>query len=207
MEAEKFWDNTAQKYAAAPIRDEETYQEKLRATQACVTPDSIVLELGCGTGTTAIHHAPHVKKILATDISGSMLEIARERAREAGVENVEFKQATIDSFTDDENSFDVVLALNLLHLLEDPAAAIGSIHRLLKPGGVFVSSTACLGDSVISAWRIVIPVLRLFGKAPPVTYLKRQQLRDTLTGAGFHIESEFPRRKGQAAFIICRKSQ
>ena len=205
MDAEKFWDNAAEKYAKSKIGNEEVYQEKLKTTQEYLTQDFAVLEIGCGTGTTAIHHAPHVRSILGTDISMNMIEIARGRAKEAGVENARFEQATVDDIDAEPASFDAVLALNIIHLLDDPAAAIKKVSNLLKPGGIFVSSTVCLGDRIISLWRIMIPVMRLLGKAPPVKYLKRHELERYLTDAGFKIEMQRPPAKGEAAFIVAKK--
>ena len=66
----KFWDKIADKYAKQPIADEAAYQKKLQVTQGHFHSDMEVLELGCGTGSTAIIHAPHVKHIRAVDIFG-----------------------------------------------------------------------------------------------------------------------------------------
>ncbi len=205
MQAEKFWDNNAEKYAASAVRDEAVYQEKLRLTQQYLQPEHKVIEFGCGTGTTALHHASFVHHILGTDISSKMVDIARQKARDANVTNVEFAQATVESFEADPESFDAVLALNLLHLLPDPQGAVAKMYTLLKPGGVFVSGTACLGDVIISPYRVLIPVMRLFGRIPPVQYLKRKDLLESFEQAGFEVVYQMPQRKGQAAFIICRK--
>ena len=66
-----------------------------------------------------------------------------------------------------ESFYDVIMALNLLHLLEDPAAAVTAACRGLKPGGVFVTSTACIGDM---SWyfRLIAPVGRFFRLIPLV---------------------------------------
>ena len=78
---EKFWDRMAARYARQPVADEAVYQRKLEMTRSCLRPDMELLEIGCGTGSTAIVHAPHVRHILATDISENMLAIAREKAQ------------------------------------------------------------------------------------------------------------------------------
>lgn len=67
--AQTFWDKAASGYAKSAIKDEKSYHKKLAVTQAYLRPDWSVFEFGCGTGTTAILHAPHVRHILATDIS------------------------------------------------------------------------------------------------------------------------------------------
>jgi len=61
-----FLDCRAEIYAKSPIRDVKTYQEKLEVTRDYFNSESQVFEFGCGTGTTAINHAPFVGKIVAT---------------------------------------------------------------------------------------------------------------------------------------------
>ena len=72
-----FWDRHAEGYSKRPIADDAAYQKKLKVTREYFQPDMEVLEFGCGTGSTAISHAPFVKHIRATDISSKMIEIAR----------------------------------------------------------------------------------------------------------------------------------
>ena len=182
-----FWDKIADGYARRPIADEAAYQRKLEVTREHFRPDSEVLEFGCGTGGTAISHAPFVKHVRATDISARMLEIAREKAAAAGVENVTFEQVTIEDLEAPEASLDVVLGLSILHLLQDPGAAIAKVHEWLKPGGVFVTSTICLGDHM-NFMRPLLAVGRFFGLVPYVRFMKRADLEAGLADAGFSID-------------------
>ena len=159
----KFWDKVALKYSKRPVADEAAYQRKLEVTQQYLRPDMQVLEFGCGTGSTAIVHAPHVAHIHATDISGKMIEIARSKAASGNITNISFEVSTIEDLDARDGAYDVVMGHSILHLLEDKDAAIAKAHRLLKPGGVFVSSTFCGGDS--HRWlRFVLPVGQFFGK-------------------------------------------
>ncbi|MBP53262.1 MAG: SAM-dependent methyltransferase [Marinobacter sp.] len=201
--SKEFWDKSAQRYAKSRVRDEASYQKKLAITQGYFQPNWSVLEFGCGTGSTALVHAPHVKEILATDISGKMLEIAAQKARDAGVENVRFQQGTLDSLDLEAESFDAVLGLNILHLLEDAEAAIIRAHELLKPGGVFVSSTALVGELMV-LWRLLIPAMQAVGLAPFVNRFSRQSLVTMLTNAGFSIDYEWQPDKA-SVFLIARK--
>lgn len=66
-EPSKFWDKIAERYHKEPIKDEEAYQHKLQITRELLRPDMELLEFGCGTGGTAILHAPYVKHIQAID--------------------------------------------------------------------------------------------------------------------------------------------
>lgn len=200
----RFWDKRAGKYAQRPVADQVTYEKKLEITRTYLRPDAEVLEMGCGTGSTALAHAPYVGHILATDISPAMIDIGRRKAGAAGVDNVTFETRAVADHDIAESTYDAILALNLLHLLEDPKAAIGAAYIGLRPGGVFVTSTACIGDM---SWyfRLLVPVghfLRLF---PPVKVFTRAQLRQSLIEAGFDIDREWLPRKNAAMFIIAMK--
>ena len=202
----RFWDRQAKGYAKRPIADEAAYRKKLKVTQDYLKPDMEVLELGCGTGTTALNHAPFVKHIQAIDISESMIEIARAKAESGSVENVSFEQSSIDDLNAGEAAYDVVMAHSVLHLLENKDAAIAKVHRLLKPGGhFFSSSTACLGD-MMSLWRFVLPIGRVLGFLPLVTFFTTEQLAGTLTDCGFRICHQLQPGKGKAVFIAATKA-
>ena len=72
----EFWDATAEGYAKSSLGNEEVYKEKLETTQRYFDADSQVFEFRCGTGATALHQANFVQKIVATDFSSNMIEIA-----------------------------------------------------------------------------------------------------------------------------------
>ena len=203
MGDEKFWDKLADRYARQPIADEAAYQAKLKATQGHLQPDMDLLEFGCGTGGTAIIHAPHVKHITAIDFSEAMLAIARRKAMEAGVHNVRFERADIASFSAPDASFDIILGLSILHLLADKDAVIAKVFRLLKPGGLFISSTACLGDTM-GMFKVLAPLGKALGLLPQLDVMTRDELIASLTGAGFTIGHEWQPGRGKAVFIIAR---
>ncbi len=200
----KFWDRIAERYARKPVADESAYQRKLEVTRGCLRPDMEVLELGCGTGSTAIAHAPHVKHIRATDISARMLAIARRKAEAAGVANITFQQSTVEDLAVPAESVDAVLALSLLHLLDDRDTAIAKVHGMLKPGGLFVSNTVCLGGA-FHWFRPIAPIGKALGLLPLVRFFSKEDLHDSLTAAGFEIEHSWQPGKGKAVFIVARK--
>lgn len=201
---QRFWDRLAAKYASDPISDEAAYQTKLDITRRHFSPEMEVLEFGCGTGMTAVSHAPFVKHIHATDLSGEMLEIARGRAAEAGVENISFERAGFEEIETIPERYDVVLGLSILHLLEDRYAAIARVHSLLKPGGVFISSTPCLGEKM---WYVglIAPVAHFFGLFPLLRIFTAKQLVKSLQQAGFEVEHQWRPDKAVAVFIVARK--
>ena len=199
-----FWNKHADKYSQRPISDEAAYHKKLEATRKYFLPDMDVLEIGCGTGTTAIAHAPFVGHIRATDLSPRMVEIAQEKAEAAGIDNVTFEALSVDALEVPGASIDVVMAHNILHLLDDKERVIADIHTMLKPGGVFVTSTPCIGDMMLPI-RLIVPVGRLLRLIPPVKVFPVAELKDSLESAGFEVDYEWQPTNNAAAFIICRK--
>lgn len=200
----RFWDRLADRYAGKPVPDEAAYEKKLNVTREYFRPDMDVLEFGCGTGSTAIRHAPFVGQIHAIDTSRRMLEIAEEKARAGNVRNITFEHLTIEDLDAKDARYDVVLGLSILHLLEDPDAAIAKVHRLLKPGGVFVSSTACLGDR-LWFFKAIGPVGRLLGLMPLIRVFTVNQLVESLTGAGFGIVYRWQPGPTRSVFIVAKK--
>jgi 2-polyprenyl-3-methyl-5-hydroxy-6-metoxy-1,4-benzoquinol methylase len=201
---ETFWDNTAHKYAKNPVKDMVSYDQTMHRTRVYLDPDAHALEIGCGTGTTALRLHDAVGHLTATDISSEMIGIAREKARDQGVLNVTFRHADLGDDVG-QGPYDVILAFNLLHLVEDLPAALLAIHTMLKPGGVFISKSGCLGEK---GWylRVMVSAMRALGKAPFVANLKIRELDEQVANAGFTIVETrtFP---GIALnrFIVARK--
>ncbi|HIC82321.1 MAG TPA: class I SAM-dependent methyltransferase [Kiloniellaceae bacterium] len=204
-QAARFWDKVALRYSKKPVSDEASYEKKLKITQQYFRPDMEVLELGCGTGSTAMVHAPFVKHIHAVDISAGMLEIAKDKVEAAGIDNITFECAAVDAFTAPDESLDAVLALSLLHLVTDKEAVMARIHKMLKPGGLFVSSTVCLGESMMRCIRFINPLGRALGLMPLVKVFTAKDMEDSVTAAGFEIERLWLPPDGITAFIVARK--
>lgn len=198
-----FWNRLAKTYAAKPVDDPAAYQHKLQKTRDLLTPDMELLEVACGTGTTALTHAAHVKSIRAIDYSAEMIGIARAKAVEQGVTNVEFAVESIDDLPTGKQ-YDMVQAHSILHLMPDHRATIAKLFDLTRSGGWFVSSTACLGDAN-PLLKLALPVARWFGKAPFVATFTAAQLVDHIKQAGFEIESEWRANPNAALFVIARK--
>lgn len=201
-----FWDRTADRYAASPIANEAAYQTKLAATQRLLRPDMDIFEFGCGTGSTALLHAPHVRHIRAVDFSSRMIEIAKGKAQKGGIENVSFEQGAIETIDLAPQSLDMVLALSVLHLLRNKEAAIAKVFAALKPGGYFVSSTACVRE-MVPALSLITPITNRFnfGLLPYLDMMNSGQLRRAITDAGFVIEHQWQPNRKSALFVIARK--
>ena len=204
----KFWDKIAERYSKHPIADEAAYQKKLQVTQENFKPNSSVLEFGCGTGSTTIIHASYVKHIRAIDVSSEMIKIAQGKADAQNINNVTFEQLTIEELTVADETFDVVLGLNILHLLENKKEVIAKVHKMLKPGGVFVTSTVCLGDTM--KWFKAIAWIGIFlGLMPLVKVFTTEELENSLIDAGFTIDYHWQPNKSirKGVFIVAKKAE
>lgn len=186
-----FWSKISRKYAADPIRNMEGYLNTLERTKSYLKAEDRVLEIGCGTGSTALLLAPHVSQIIATDLAPGMIDIANEKRVKEGLENVTFKVAEILEHNPDEGFFDAVLAHNLLHLVPDLDGVLGHIASLTKPGGIFISKTVCAPENrglkfgMLS--RVAIPLMQAVGKAPFVKFTTADELERRIEHSGFAI--------------------
>lgn len=199
----RFWDRIADRYAAKPVDDPASYERKLTITQTYFTPRSRVLEFGCGTGTTALHHAPKVAHIDAIDLSQKMLDHAQKKQAAAGITNVHFQRSAIEEFHAPEGSYDVILGLSILHLLADAPTELRKIRKMLAPGGVFISSTVCLSEKM--PWfRFVIPLGQKLRLLPTLQPLTAEKLHAMLLDAGFEIEKSWRPHGGMVDFVVAR---
>lgn len=200
----KFWDKIARKYAQQAIAKPEDYERKLEITRSYFTPESEVLEYGCGTGSTALLHAPHVRHIKATDLSDEMITIAKERAKDAQISNVDFEAIELAALNPDDGQYDVVLGLNVLHLVRDRAEMIKLSHALTKPGGVFITSTACIADRM-PFMSLIAPLMSAIGVWPHFEVFKEDQYKAEIEAAGFAIEQRFRPEKSMTVFFVARR--
>ncbi len=207
-----FWDKVAPKYSKSLIADQAAYEYTLSRTRTYLKPKDRVLELGCGTGSTALLLASDVSHITAIDLSPGMLAIASEKTERAGVKNLTFE---IGEVVPTPGEFDVVMGFSLFHLVSDMEMRFTQINELLPKGGYFTSKTACLGQQGSGIGgamkslmiRIVIPVMQFFGKAPYVRSFSVKELEDAIAGAGFEIveSGNHPKGPPPSHYVVARK--
>lgn len=205
-----FWDNASKNYDKTEERFEYIHSKSRENTKKYLKGSDVVLDYGCGTGTVACKLANQVKEIQAIDISSKMIEIAKEKAVVSKIENVNFAQGDIFDDSYEKESFDVILAFNMLHTVPNPQKVLQRIHQLLKPQGVFVSVTPCLRGKMsflVSAQIQLVRVLCKVGIIPvPIRRLKSSDLDDLLTGGHFQsIETEEIFKGASSYFISAKK--
>jgi ubiquinone/menaquinone biosynthesis C-methylase UbiE len=145
---QNFWDKQAKRFDDSQKQFEPASQEIISRTKEYLNANDNVLDFGCATGIKTLDLASGIKHIHGLDISAEMISEAIKKKEKVNVTNVSFSQGTI--FNDDleKASLDKIIAYSIIHLLEDSEKVIQRIHELLKPGGLFISETACFKDKM-----------------------------------------------------------
>ena len=189
--AQRYWNERSVSYdAQIGGAYEEAYRRTVEKLLPYLAPDARVLDFACGTGIVTLPIARQVARVVAVDISDEMLRRCEAKCRAAGAENVTVLQCGLFDPRLEEGSFDAVLACNVLHYLSDRAAALARIRALLRPNGVFLSVTDCLGEG-FTPEREAKRQQVAEGKLPYVAYDTMHGLAQEVAAAGFEIlESE-----------------
>ena len=202
----EFWDGRAQNYdAQVGTHYAEAYEKTAACFKKYLKPTDTVLDFACGTGIVTFAVAPSVQSVRAIDVSGEMVRRAQEKVKAQGVENVTVTQTDLFDGCLAEGSFNAVLACNVLLYLENRAEVLTRIHELLRPEGVFLSATDCLGErltreGVRKWWRSHT------GKMPYVSFDRMHTLEASIAAAGFEVletENLFPAPPN--LFVAARK--
>ncbi len=204
----RFWDRIAVKYAASPIADMAGYEATLRRVQGLLSTDQDVLEIGCGTGTTALRLAPFTRRLVATDVSRRMIAIARRKLAAEPVPQLSFAVADADTPVAAPGEYHAVLALNLLHLVTDLDRALALAAQSLRPGGLLISKTPCIAEMNPLIRYLALPVMRAIGKAPHVLCFDADELQSAIARQGLDIvsvERHGTRGRDFRVFIVARK--
>ena len=183
----EFWNMRSRTYDQQSGEEyAQAYEKTVSNTLKYLTGEARVLEFACGTGITTVAIAPHVSFVRAIDISDEMVGKAREKIQALGLSNVELSQTDLFDPCLEEGSFDAVTAFNVLLYVENRAEVLERIHSLLKPGGMFLSATDCLGEGITRVG------IRKFwkshtGSMPYVAFDSRKKLEGEIARAGFTV--------------------
>ncbi len=204
----RFWDRSSRRYAKSAAADRDGYARTLDRTRSLLRAGDHVLELGCGTGSTAMLLAGDVKTYLATDFSPAMIALAEEKRLVMPIRGLDFMTATADAPELGSGQFEVVLGFNYLHLVRDLPGTLRRIHVLLASDGLFVSKTPCLGDMNPLIRLALLPVMRATGLAPHAGAFSTAELVRLVASAGFEVvatENHATKGNDVRPYIVARK--
>lgn len=135
-----FWDKVAGVYDIfVRIINKKTHKMLIKKTVSLFTDQDEVLECACGTGMLSAPVAGVCRHLTATDFSENMLKRAKKNCREG--DNISFTQADIMNLPFEDNSFDKVVAANVIHLLDEPMKALCELRRVCRNGGQLIIPT------------------------------------------------------------------
>ena len=174
--------------------------------EAYLSDDQKVLDYGCATGAIAIGISPRVKEVVGIDISSQMIQLAKSNADYGKVKNVAFVKTAINEAQLKRNSFDLILAFNVLHLLNDVRQDLQRINELLKPGGKFISISACMGEKK-SPMTLLFSLLSKLHIAPKINFFTGGQLEDHIKSEDFEIEETQDEFEGKYSYLIIAKKK
>ena len=150
-----------------------------------------------------------MKEIHAIDISPKMIEIAKQKAVASKVKNIHFVQTDIFDERYKKESFDVILAFNMLHTVADPQIVMRRVYALLKPEGLFISVTPCLREKMAFLVNIQIQLVRILckiGVIPiPIRRLNSSELDDLLVNRDFQTIDTEKLYKGASSYYVVAK--
>lgn len=177
----KFWDKRSRIYDTQVAGVYKNANKKtVKRTAKFLNKKQKMLEIGCGTGNMTIPLSECVKEITAIDISTDMMEQAKEKTQKHGIENITFFNTDLMHLDAEKESFDVVAAYNVLLYMENQKEVLDKIYEVLKPGGIFVSATDCLGrnlskDAVMKFWKSKLHLMPYVSFETPIGLMRKIQ--------------------------------
>jgi ubiquinone/menaquinone biosynthesis C-methylase UbiE len=176
----------AEAMSTAALFNDETILERI-VEAAGLKAGSRALDVACGPGIVVEALARRGGDVVGCDITPAMLEKTRSRAAAAHLDNVACVPGRAEALPFENDYFDVVVSRSAVHHFSDPAAALGEMARVVRPGGRVVTVDVMSAEAAQdSALHNALETLR---DPSHVRMLSRTELHRTLVAAGLRVDS------------------
>lgn len=182
-----FWEKQATKYDKRMKSFSLEYQRTVERVIEYIHEDSVVLDVACGTGIVSLEIAQYVDKIEAIDISPSMIEVAQQKAKQHKIENISFNVADAYRLKYPNKYFDIVLLVNILHVIKNPEIVLKEAKRLLKDDGILLISVECSGENPMNLFLLVQKIVKILGIIKYLHFYKYSDINSLLQKNKFKI--------------------
>jgi ubiquinone/menaquinone biosynthesis C-methylase UbiE len=139
----------------------------IKTVRGFVPDGASVLEVAAGTGAISLAVSDKASDILCTDISENMLAIAKKKAVKHSVKNISFGNINIFETGKADNAFDVVIASQVLHLIDNPEKAAAELRRITKQMLIIPMSFT---KNLRGMGKISIGLFRIIGFSPKIEF-------------------------------------
>lgn len=160
-----FWDRIAGFYDITEKLNGKVYRKLVSTTEKLVPQGAVVLDVAAGTGELSFAAAKNAERVTCTDLSMNMLKVAKCKAKRQNIKNVDFDVRNIFELKDADETYDVVMAGNVLHLLDEPEKAVAELWRVTKKGGKLLLPTF-----MIEKKSSLIEIYKKIGFKPAANY-------------------------------------
>jgi 2-polyprenyl-3-methyl-5-hydroxy-6-metoxy-1,4-benzoquinol methylase len=187
--SEKFWNKFSKNYDKQ-AKGDKAYTKIHEIIKKYFNPGHTVLDFACATGLYSIDLAEEAKEIHGFDISSKMIEAANKTVADRGIKNADYVKTTIFDERYKPESYDLIMALNILLYFQDTDKVVKRLYELLKPGGTIITTTACLATkktflSYVSG--SIIFMLMKIGILPKIRFFNIAELEELIKKESFKI--------------------
>lgn len=203
--SERFWDSVSKRFRDSNRMMNSPALRTVRQNAGkYFTSTDKILDIGCGPGDITLEMARKTQEVYATDISEGMIGVAKQKAIIENISNIHFIQTDLFDMEFQSGSFDVITAFNMLQYVNVKQKLYDKIYELLKPQGLFISSTVCFRERR-SALRFTMAGLTALKIVPEILFYKKSELESKIQESGFTINYASDISKLPERFIIAIK--
>lgn len=182
-----YWNKKAYNYDNHIKKSENIYEKVIKLTKNEIDKSQILLDIGTGTGAIPIALTNSIGKIIATDYSEEMIKKANVKITESKINNIIFKVQDCYNINFKNEMFDVILAANILHLLDEPEQFLNSIKRFLKPNGKLIIPNFMNSENIKT--KIISRIMKYKGH-PIITKFNSKSMTNLIEKCGYKVEKK-----------------